>query len=840
MFDVPRMLSVNFRKLVSRADLIFTKPVCCNESSLPIGNGQMGGLIWTSPNALHFQINRVDVFSSNSYTGSFDANNDYCGGCGFVDINFNDKLFSQRCTSQHLAIYDGLLTIEGCGIKTRMFVSHEQDVMVMEVNNHCNQPSSMHVDLRMLRNPVVKRRNHTATSKILQRGSQIVLTQKFVELADNGIHEGDHYCATAVAVGIVDRESSVQIVNDTTRRLLTEPLSGSFAILVSSAASMNPRDDVVGAALENLNVAQAKSFAVLLKPNQKWWHDFWSKSSIRLHSDDGVADALERDYTYYLYIMGCSSRGKYPPKFNGMIWCTSGDKRRWGSQYWWWNEQSLYPALFAANHLELMNPMFNMYGDMHDAAELAASQQWGSKGIFLPETVAFNGSERLPQAIAAELRDFLLERKSVGELSPAFRKYLKHRHPHSSRWNFLHGATYRRGKKRIFSPYSYVVHIFSSSAKIAYLYWLRYEYTLDERWLRNRAYPMLKGVAEFYRNYPNVKKGNDDKYHIHNVNSHEPLWGGQDTMEELAAMHGIFPLVIIASKILNVDVKMRSIWQEFLDNVAPLPTSDHPDAILFNRHPNATPTWAQGLKPYWKIVSKDSPTFTRPCVHYDLWTLETKDPKIAKIAHATFEAAPRYRQILAGHSVHGLSEIPITAAILGRRNDVRTILPVQANQKERFSNRLALDEGEQTQNVEAIGVVSYALQLALCQSIPAGPGKDPVIRLFAAWPKEWDAQYTLLCRRGFVITSSMQKGQIEFVEVTSQLGEECRLRNPWGNQTVVFYRNGKKGKRMSGLVLNFKTGGDEHIVMVPEKAHCRRNLNATNKRGVSRSNQQTA
>ena len=34
---------------------------------------------------------------------------------------------------------------------------------------------------------------------------------------------------------------------------------------------------------------------------------------------------------------------------------------------------------------------------------------------------------------------------------------------------------------------------------------------------------MLKGAVEFYRNYPNVKKGADGKYHIHHVNSNESV-----------------------------------------------------------------------------------------------------------------------------------------------------------------------------------------------------------------------------------------------------------------------------------------------------------------------------
>src|SRR4029078_666844 len=95
-----------------------------------------------------------------------------------------------------------------------------------------------------------------------------------------------------------------------------------------------------------------------------------------------------------------------------MLWNCQGDTRLWASQYWWENTQPIYRALPAANHLELMQPLFNLYSGMYQACETAARQQGGSKGINLPETVPFNGPEVLPDSIAAELQDLLLERKA--------------------------------------------------------------------------------------------------------------------------------------------------------------------------------------------------------------------------------------------------------------------------------------------------------------------------------------------------------------------------------------------------------------------------------------------
>ena len=91
-----------------------------SEEGQPIGNGRMGSLVWTTPSALHFQINRVDVFGQNSYTTSFPKQDtDYASGCGYVDVNLtdaDDNLLAGDSFHQHLSIYDALMTVAGKGL----------------------------------------------------------------------------------------------------------------------------------------------------------------------------------------------------------------------------------------------------------------------------------------------------------------------------------------------------------------------------------------------------------------------------------------------------------------------------------------------------------------------------------------------------------------------------------------------------------------------------------------------------------------------------------------------------------------------------------------------------
>jgi glycosyl hydrolase family 95 len=231
-----------------------------------------------------------------------------------------------------------------------------------------------------------------------------------------------------------------------------------------------------------------------------------------------------------------------------------------------------------------MDPLFKLYSGMYDACALAAKQQWGSEGIWIPETTFFNGPENLPDDIAAELQDLMLCRKPYSERSTNFQFWAETKNRHNSRWNFLadghwdHGHYIVPTKGGARSPdeagpandiFGHTTHILADAAKIGNLYWQRYQFTMDTNWLRDQAYPIIKGAAEFYRNFPNFHKGSDGEYHIDHVNNNESDWNTADTPNEIDAIQMIFPLAIRASEILGADADLRPKWQDIADNLAP-------------------------------------------------------------------------------------------------------------------------------------------------------------------------------------------------------------------------------------------------------------------------------
>ena len=322
---------------------------------------------------------------------------------------------------------------------------------------------------------------------------------------------------------------------------------------------------------------------------------------------------------------------------------------------------------------------------------------------------------------------------------------------------------------------------------------------------------MIKGAAEFYRNFPNVWKKADGKCHIHNVNDREPILCAQNTMSEVAAMHGIFPVAIRAAEILGADKELRTKWQEFVDNLVPLPTGDDPDS-LDPRELGMPTTWARGREPA-KVPHKRyrSPHLVVPAVHHDLCTLES-DPKLWRIANAAFELLYS-RGVGPETPASVLSWMPIAAAMLGRAYDVKYLIPSQMKllrmardgrvRPTVLENRMSLAEGEQAVTIEHLGRASETRQLALLQSVPAGPGGEPIIRVFPAWPREWDADFSLLARGAFMVCSSIRNGKIGFVEIKALVGGVCRLRNPWGKGEATLYRNGRKDGSISGELLEF-------------------------------------
>ncbi|MBT5876163.1 MAG: hypothetical protein HOH43_22235 [Candidatus Latescibacteria bacterium] len=763
---------------------------------MPIGNGRMGTLVWTTPASVAFQINRVDVFAVNRNTGGrhFPGSTDYCGGCSEMRVSTGGEPFVPgKAFRQSLSLQTAQCTVTGKGVTVTCYVAAQDDVLIVTVTDERREPEPIEVTLGMWREPEVREGGHSAAYSFRQTAENISVVQTF--------RETDHYCSSAVAVSSPGNDACIVGVSANSRTLSLPPAFGTRTILVSSAASMDENNDVCADAegiLATLSASDAVSAAE--ERHIRWWHAFWERSFVEIKSTDGRGEQAARDRLLFLYHMASSSRGAFPPKWNGSIFSTEGDTRAWGSQFWLWTTEMLYWPLHAADAGDLAAPFFAMYRSALPAMENAALQRWNAKGMFLPETMPFDGPTALPASLVEPYRDRLLHNPHDSEVSADLVAHCEYD------WH-LEAST--RRDDRTPDGYSWISHVTSSGAELAVHAWWRYRFTGDRHWLLTYAYPLLHGVAEFYRGL--ARRGADGYWHMHRTNAHEDFWGVTDSIMDLAAIRGVLPLAIHAAEQLDLDVDLRAEWQQFLHGLAPYPMGHDGRARALTDGALADDAWAAGYLDAVNGSHNVGDVQLSPIFPFEDWTIETRDPSMDTIARSTLERVPLHQHVLAGGALKTAIRTPIAAVRTGAGEKLPEILQRYRAAFAPLPNGFSLFEGSTAHSVEHLGLLTLTLQEALLQSVAPTPGSPEVMNVFPAWPKKWDVSFRLLARGGFLVSASMRGGAIGPIDIESRLGEACRVRNPWPHPCRVETGDGKVYKNMDitdGMIrLSTRPGG---------------------------------
>lgn len=811
---VQPVFNPDYSELVSRSDLNITGLVTFSPYGLPVANGRFGGPVWEdNESTLSMQMNHTDLFMFND--ASANSEWDYRSGTlGVLNVDFGSAVFSDNL-SQRLSLYDGRLSLTDKEISVNVIADNAADTVLISVEDKRTKPSDINIDLKMTRSPSERKGKFSAISSfdIDNYEKCIMLNQVYSEECDTGIAENDYYCASSLSVRIPGADVSVSSVDSQTARITIPANAGSFTIVVGGCTSMDESVNVQDVSYSNC--VESPGYDRVYESNKGWWKDFWSKSYVYLPSQPD----FEKRRTYYMYLAGISNRGRYPLKYNGGIWIAQGDRRDWGNWYWNWNQDSLYQPLNSANHMELMEPFYTMRESCLDNYKSAAKQYWGIESddaLFIGETSGILGAEKLPDDIVPDLQRYLA---GTGSLTPSLKAFGERRNRNLIPWNWKYSSNPEN------DSVSYVSHTLVATQETAEYYWQKYEYTKDIDWLRNHAYAFIKGGAELYRNYDGFVKDDDGYYHFYRTNLHEHIWGGKDVIDDLSLARGVFAVAIKASKLLNTDEALRNEWQECLDNLAPYPRSSDPDAIGFTvTNQSGNETWAQGLKPAQLIRAlegTESPQF-KMLEKFDVLNMETRDQGLDngdwQIAINTFYDSPGYLNqfINSYEDKNGSSRFLEDAAKMGLTDELEVMFHTQYKYFHDTPN-LMWDEGDYY-SAEGYGTWSAAIQTALSQSLAPTPGEDAVIRVFPAWPRSWDAKYKLLAKGGFLVSSSMTDGDIEYVEIESQLGETCLIRNPWDSD-ITLYRNGRQAETIPAHendLIKFNTVTGENIVIVRE------------------------
>lgn len=813
-----KMMNKKIYDIVTRADLNYKGVTKRSEEGLPIGNGMMGSTIWTSPTALKMQVNRNDVYANDSYSNSFNERDlDYGYGCGFVDIDFADyseDVFDED-TKQHLFLYEAEGCIEGKGVLSKFFACEGTNTFAFDIKDTRKEADGINVKVKMLRPAEVRTKNHMAISCFEIVDDVVVLVQEY--------SEGDYYCSSALAVKVTGKNSRIRYnnesggrsaaipgrspillgqENETEMRICLEPGKGSVEVFVSTAATFDKNVNLVKKAVSDVNKASKKGYKALKEEQAKVWASYWETSYIELWGTT-EAEIMETYCTYFSYIIGCCSRNsKYAPNFGGLLFSTRGDYRHWGVMEWWNNLSLYYNPVLDTGRFELDKPFFQHWTNMLERLRVAAKQQWGCEGIFIPEVVGFDGPEILPDDIATEMQELFLQRKPWNERSDRYRKFEYVKRPHEARWNNkLRHESWVDGYLAYGpndTPFGPTTHMFGAGPCVAYEFYRYYLYTGDKDYLQEYGYPIIKGVAEFYMSLPFFKRGADGKIHTHKTNSCEGYYNCTDSFEVLTSARLILSILIKSSEILDIDEVFRNKCSEWLRDLAPIPTSDDP------RIEYPKPDWDG---PIFSMAACDfdgyhhSPYNFSSLIFtlYDYCALETKyvDPELFEVAYSTMGWGLKCHPLNTHKTIYEMSRLGGALAAMGMGDVMVEVLMNQINcvtsydtfgfhrdngRCGEFKNRLTANEGVNAISAQRLGNVTNSINKALLQSFGGSIEADPVLHLFPALPTDWNANFMLYAAGGFRVEATCENDEVKNVLITSLLGNTLRVRNTWTTQ----------------------------------------------------------
>lgn len=317
------------------------------------------------------------------------------------------------------------------------------------------------------------------------------------------------------------------------------PESGGFAVaylamqdyqLISVQWSLRSAEEALDEAVKAVKEGTEAGLFKLRREHEEWWRNFYQASCITIPDT-----RLEGYYYFQMYMLASCTRphgihmtmcGPWTDDNNMMPIC--------GNDYHWNNEQEMqiWPV-YTSNHVDFGDPMLKMIENNLDTLKEVCKFHFKTEGAFLAHS-----TDPFLRPTYSNVDNFELN---------------------GLPWVCLH-------------------------------FWKRYLYTMDEIFLRNHVYPIMKLAVMPYLKELTVWK--DGKLHLpwtsspeyHGINEtlrwldkQEPDWStrfGPDATIDLALLRFLLKTLCRTSEILQCDNETRKEWQSILEKLTPYPLDD--------------------------------------------------------------------------------------------------------------------------------------------------------------------------------------------------------------------------------------------------------------------------
>jgi len=413
-------------------------------------------------------------------------------------------------------------------------------------------------------------------------------------------------------------------------------------------------------------------------------------------------------YILQRFITACAGRGAYPIKFNGSLFVmpwpgcpNDADYRRWGPGYWWQNTRLPYISACANGDFDIMQSLFNMYaGEVLEVCKYRTKRYFGFEGAYYPECIYPWGAVFMDtygwEKPAAEREDKL----------------------QSSRWH----------------KYEWVGGLELANMMLDY-----YDYTQEERFLREKVIPLAYELLLFFNNF--YKTGPDGKLVLEPSQALETWWDCRNPMPEIAGLQAITSRLLALPKE-KIPANIREFLKEFQGKIPPLPLREVGDikmlapAERFAQRNNVENPELYAVFPF-RLVS-----FEKPNAELGIQALRQR------VDRGNF----------------GWRQDDIFMAYLGLAGEAKEYIVGRARTKNPLCRFPAFwgHNYDWTPDQDHGGILMRALQAMLMQT------EGRKIYLFPAWPKEWDVEFKLHAPYCTVVEGQLVQGRLVELKVTPE------------------------------------------------------------------------
>ncbi|MFZ1080919.1 MAG: DUF5703 domain-containing protein [Candidatus Kryptoniota bacterium] len=472
---------------------------------------------------------------------------------------------------------------------------------------------------------------------------------------------------------------------------------------------------------KKINEIDANNLSKAWKAHEQWWTQFWNRSWINV---TGTPDAekVSQGYAMQRFMTACAGRGEQPIKFNGSLFTVGHDippdtiqtmanhdpdYRRWGACFWNQNTRLIYCPLIAAGDYDLLKPWFDMYLKALPLEKDRTEVYYHHSGASFPETMYFWG---LPN-----LNDF-------GWNNPS--------NVMQSRWQRYH---------------------IQGALEVTLEMLDYYEYTEDTNFARTAIVPFANAIVTYYYfHYPHLPTG---KIQIAPAQSLETYqFTAINPTPDIAGLEAVIPRLMDLPK--NVISKQqREFWAMMLNDLPPIPigkTTNGKIPPLGAGDSDGTPIILPA-EVYGNTCNVENPELY-VAFPYRLYGVGKPDLELAR---NTFNA-----RLFPMDKVWG--QDGTQAAVLGLADEAQKVVVSEFTDYGNHQFRWFWKAGDEIPDVQDAGTGMIGLQLMLMQC----DGKR--IQLLPAWPKDWTVDFKLHASYKTIVEGHVENGKITKLKVTPE------------------------------------------------------------------------